>query len=267
MNVKLNQSVMLKLSKLEANKGQIEGLPKNPRIIKDDKFKKLVKSIEDNPEMTSLREILVFPHKDKYVVVGGNMRLKALKELGYKEAPCKIIPEETTVEQLKAYTIKDKVEALVREMFPGKYELIINGTGDYVSHSSIADCGTTGRKLAVDFYGGNCKIGGGSPWTKDGSKADLALNLYARMLAKKLAWKYKKDVIVSLACCIGKQEVNYYVQTPNGVQLDCGVYVLPPKDIIKALGLDKPIYKSMCKWGYSGSSKAKKRGKSKNLSL
>lgn len=98
---------MLKLSKLEANKGQIEGLPKNPRLIKDDKFKKLVKSIEDNPEMTSLREILVYPHNGKFVVIGGNMRLKALKEIGYKEAPCKVIPEETTVEQLKAYTIKD----------------------------------------------------------------------------------------------------------------------------------------------------------------
>lgn len=107
MDVKLNQSVMLKLSKLEANRGQIEGLPKNPRIIKDEKFKKLVKSIEENPEMTSLREILVYPHNGKYVVIGGNMRLKAMKELGYKEAPCKIIPEETTIEQLKAYTIKD----------------------------------------------------------------------------------------------------------------------------------------------------------------
>lgn len=107
MDVKLNQSVMLKLSKLEANNGQIAGLPKNPRIIKDEKFKKLVKSIEDNPEMTSLREILVYPHNGKYVVIGGNMRLKAMKELGYKEAPCKVIPEETTVEQLKAYTIKD----------------------------------------------------------------------------------------------------------------------------------------------------------------
>jgi ParB-like chromosome segregation protein Spo0J len=107
MDVKLNQSVMLKLSKLEANKGQIDGLPKNPRIIKDEKFKKLIKSIEENPEMTSLREILVYPYNGKYVVIGGNMRLKAMKELGYKEAPCKVISEETTVEQLKAYIIKD----------------------------------------------------------------------------------------------------------------------------------------------------------------
>lgn len=153
---------------------------------------------------------------------------------------------------------KEKVEAFVREMFPGNYELIVNGTGDYVSHSSIADCGTTGRKLVVDFYGGNCKIGGGSPWTKDGSKADLALNLYARKLAKKFAFMYKKDVVVSLACCIGKQEVNYYVQTAQGTQLDCGVYTLPPNEIIELLGLDTPIYKSMCKWGLFGEFQADK---------
>lgn len=107
MDVKLTQSVMLKISKLEVNKGQIDGLPSNPRVIKDAKFRKLVKSIEENPEMTSLREILVYPHGGKYVAIGGNMRLKALIELGYKEAPCKIIPSDATVEQLKAYTIKD----------------------------------------------------------------------------------------------------------------------------------------------------------------
>ena len=61
--------------------------------------------------------------------------------------------------------------------------------GVYKSHSSIADCGVTGRKLAVDFYGGNEKVGGGSPWTKDGSKADLTLNLLARNIAKKNAFK------------------------------------------------------------------------------
>ena len=105
--ITLNQSVILELSKLKENNGQIEGLPKNPRIIKDENYKKLLKSIKENPEMTSLREILVFPHKEEYVVIGGNMRLKALMELGYKEVPCKIIPENTTIEQLKAYVIKD----------------------------------------------------------------------------------------------------------------------------------------------------------------
>ena len=60
---------------------------------------------------------------------------------------------------------------------------VINGTGRYVRHGPVGDCGTTGRKLAVDFYGGNCRIGGGSPWTKDGTKADLSLNLLARKYA------------------------------------------------------------------------------------
>lgn len=96
----------IKLSLIETNKGQIEGLPKNPRFIKDEKFKKLVKSIEENPEMLELRELLVYPHEGKYVIIGGNMRYRAMQELGYKEAFCKIIPEKATIEQLKAYTIK-----------------------------------------------------------------------------------------------------------------------------------------------------------------
>ena len=56
-------------------------------------------------------------------------------------------------------------------------EVIVNGTGAYQMHSSVADCGTTGRKLAVDFYGGNCRIGGGSPWTKDGHYIVLGGNM------------------------------------------------------------------------------------------
>lgn len=57
--------------------------------------------------MTVLREILVYPYEDKYVVIGGNMRIRAMTQLGYKEAPCKIIPKQASIEQLKAYTLKD----------------------------------------------------------------------------------------------------------------------------------------------------------------
>lgn len=98
----------IKISLIEENKGQIDGLPKNPRFIKNEKYKKLVKSIEENPEMLSLREILVYPFNGRYIIIGGNMRFRAIKELGYKkEVPCKVIPETATIEQLKAYTIKD----------------------------------------------------------------------------------------------------------------------------------------------------------------
>lgn len=101
------QSTKIKLSDIEINRGQIEGLPANPRFIRDEKYKKLIKSLQDNPEMTALRELLVFEHGDKYVIIGGNMRYRAMKELGYKETICKIIPAGTPVEALKAYTIKD----------------------------------------------------------------------------------------------------------------------------------------------------------------
>ena len=64
---------LINISLIENNTGQIVGLPKNPRFIKDDKFKKLVKSIQDLPEMLEMRELIIFPFKKKYVVIGGNM--------------------------------------------------------------------------------------------------------------------------------------------------------------------------------------------------
>jgi ParB-like chromosome segregation protein Spo0J len=97
----------IKLYQLRNNSGQVEGLPNNPRLIKDDRFRKLVKSLQDDPEMLSLRELIVFPHKDTFVVIGGNMRLKALRELGYTEAPCKVLPADTHIEKLKAIALKD----------------------------------------------------------------------------------------------------------------------------------------------------------------
>lgn len=147
-------------------------------------------------------------------------------------------------------------EAIVRDVInkniKGQYEVVINGTGKYVKHGPIADCGTTGRKLVVDFYGGNCQIGGGSPWTKDGSKADLALNLYARKLAKQAAIENHTSVYTSLACCIGKQDVHYCIKTVEGEIIEEGLLVLSPKDLIAELRLNKPIYASMCKWGLFG---------------
>lgn len=95
------------ISKLQCNEGQVEGLPRNPRFIKDERFEKLKKSLQDDPEMLELRELIVYPHGNKFVVIGGNMRLRAAKQLGFKDMPCKVLPEDTPIEKLKAYTIKD----------------------------------------------------------------------------------------------------------------------------------------------------------------
>jgi hypothetical protein len=79
--------------------------PNNPRLIKDDKFKKLVKSIQEFPEMLNLRPIVI--NADN-IVLGGNMRLKACKEAGLKQVPV-ILAEDLTEEQQKQFIIKDNV--------------------------------------------------------------------------------------------------------------------------------------------------------------
>jgi DNA modification methylase len=102
-------SQIISINKLKNNTGQIMGLPKNPRLLKDDKFKKLVKSIKDDPEMLQLREVIAYELNSELIVIAGNMRLGACKELGLKEIPVKILPQDTSVEKLKAYTIKDNL--------------------------------------------------------------------------------------------------------------------------------------------------------------
>lgn len=98
------------VSLLELNEGQLEGLPKNPRFIKTHRYDALKKSIEDAPELLEARTLLVYPLENgHYIVIGGNMRLRACKELGFKELPCYVFKQETPVEKLAEYVIKDNV--------------------------------------------------------------------------------------------------------------------------------------------------------------
>ncbi len=82
----------------------IKNNPNNPRLIKDDKFKKLVQSIKDFPEMLDAREIVV--NKD-HIILGGNMRFKAAKEAGLTEIPVKIV--DWSEEKQREFIIKDNV--------------------------------------------------------------------------------------------------------------------------------------------------------------
>lgn len=96
----------MKISKLKTN-------PTNPRIIKDDKFKKLVQSLKDFPEMMEKRPIVCVTDgvDGKMFPIGGNMRLKALRELGMKEIPDEwvVLADDWTEEQRKEFTIRDNV--------------------------------------------------------------------------------------------------------------------------------------------------------------
>jgi hypothetical protein len=97
------------IKKLAINMGQVPGLPKNPRLIKDKRYQALIKSLIEDPEMLDLREIIAYDHQGSLVVICGNMRVRAAREIGMKTLPVKILPPETPIEKLKAYLIKDNV--------------------------------------------------------------------------------------------------------------------------------------------------------------
>lgn len=96
---------MNKISKIEyVPIWKVKNNPNNPRLVKDDKFKKLVKSIQDFPDMLDKRPIIV---NEDMIVLGGNMRLKACNEAGLKEVP--IIVTNWTEEQQRQFIIKDNL--------------------------------------------------------------------------------------------------------------------------------------------------------------
>ena len=161
---------------------------------------------------------------------------------------------ETAIVAIPMLAEKKLDDFIVATLGERPMNIIVNGTGRYTYHSSIADCGITGRKLACDFYSTAAPIGGGSPWTKDASKADLTLNVYARILAcENLA--DNDECFVYLSSCIGRNELpSGLIKTiKNGIvsyqNLWCNQ---KPSTLIKAYGLDKPIYAELCSTGISG---------------
>ena len=158
---------------------------------------------------------------------------------------------ETVVVAIPMLEAEDLTQFIIQTLGEIPDHIVVNGTGSFKMHSSIADCGITGRKLACDFYSTACPIGGGSPWTKDGSKADVTLNLYAR----RLALEYLKDndeCFVYLSSCIGKADLpSAVVKTiKDGKSHSESIFVnKTPQDLIEELDLNKPIYAKLCQNG------------------
>ena len=133
-------------------------------------------------------------------------------------------------------------------------ELIINGTGSYVIHSTVGDAGVVGRKLAVDFYGLNCPIGGGTTWGKDGTKADVTLNLYARYRSLQTILSHQEfnKVFTKVGCCIGKSECLVSQTDEKGdILYEEGLHIIPSEKM-KLFGLDGSVpnmFWSLCENG------------------
>ena len=134
-------------------------------------------------------------------------------------------------------------------------EIIVNGTGSYVIHSTVGDAGVVGRKLAVDFYGLNCPIGGGTTWGKDGTKADVTLNLYARYRSLKTMLERKgvfQKVFTKIGCCIGQSKCLVAQFDQDGRQFNEETINIFPSETTKMFGLDgsfPAMYWSLCENG------------------
>lgn len=158
---------------------------------------------------------------------------------------------ETAVVAIPMKEPEDLTDFITETLGEKPDNIIVNGTGTFKLHSSIADCGITGRKLACDFYSTACPIGGGSPWTKDGSKADVTLNIYAR----RLALRYLEDndeCFVYLSSCIGQAKLpSATVKTiKNGVVTTTTIeFSKKPFELVEELDLNKPIFAKLCRNG------------------
>lgn len=98
----------IRLTDLEINRGQVAGLPSNPRQWGKGELQDLVKSIKATPELLEARGLIVWPtDSGKFVILGGNMRYSALREMGELDAPCFVMPKDTDIQKLREIVILD----------------------------------------------------------------------------------------------------------------------------------------------------------------
>lgn len=89
------ESIVLRVADIDANTGQVPGIPANPREMAEIDFETLKTSMQRDAEYTQINELIVYPHQGRWVAVSGNMRLRAAIALGWKTITAKIIPEDT----------------------------------------------------------------------------------------------------------------------------------------------------------------------------
>lgn len=116
--LKIGEYADVDITRLEYNDGQLEGISKNPRYLKESEHDKLKKSLTDSPEFLEYKPLMVYAMDNgNYVTICGNMRLRVANELrldGHSEfdtIPCVVLKADTPIEKIKEYAIKDNVQA------------------------------------------------------------------------------------------------------------------------------------------------------------
>lgn len=140
------------IAQIEFNRGQVEGLPSNPRFINEENYKKLKKSLDDDPEMLQLREPILYMRSNKALIcIAGEQRLRSEKEKGTKTILCKVLPPETLPEKLRAYAAKDNkhqgqwdTEILANEWDPVETDEWIGNVPDWGAADEEEETGSSG---------------------------------------------------------------------------------------------------------------------------
>ena len=116
--MKIGEYADIDITRLEYNDGQLEGISKNPRYLKESEHDKLKKSLTDSPEFLEYKPLMVYAlDNGNYITICGNMRLRVANELrldGHSEfdtIPCVVLKADTPIEKIKEYAIKDNVQA------------------------------------------------------------------------------------------------------------------------------------------------------------
>ena len=165
------------------------------------------------------------------------------------------------LEELRREIIRHVIVPALRDLYPDpKTEVFINPSGRFVLGGFEADTGLTGRKLMADTYGGLAPHGGGALSGKDATKVDRSGAYMARYIAKNIvAAGLAEKCTVSLAYAIGRAEpvavdidAHQTGKYPEAVleQAVRAVFDLTPSDMIRALGLDRPIFARFCNYGH-----------------
>lgn len=147
------ESKIIPIGKLVNNTGQIEGLPRNPRKVTDEELERTKRNIQEFPDMLGYRDLSVYAHGKNYVVVCGNQRLTAMRQLGHKECYCTIIPQGTSPEKLRAYATKDNLSYGVWNM-----DLLANEYDPKVNLQELGIDTSAWDVKIQDFQGGGGEI-------------------------------------------------------------------------------------------------------------
>lgn len=111
MNEQSNQVIWINTEEIQFNQGQIVGIPENPRSMTDFEYQRLKESLTKDPEFMKYNCMILKRHEQGYVVLNGNQRLKAVKDLGWDKVPAQVVPDDLPNQTLRRWILKGNIHA------------------------------------------------------------------------------------------------------------------------------------------------------------